>query len=66
MVTKGICDKAKELDTVHHQPQEKLCVPSYNEKAQILALLPDSWSRQKTSKEFNVSDILFASSKNET
>ena len=65
-VTKHICEKAKELDTLYNQLKEKLSIPSYNEKVQFLALLPNSWSRQKTSEEFNVSDIKFAISKNKT
>ena len=42
----------------HDAMMEKLKTPSYPEKIQILALIPEKWSREYTSKLFDVSEYL--------
>ena len=46
------------LDEHHKQLKEKLQVCGYSEKLQMLILLPDTWSQEKISKNFNVSEYL--------
>ena len=50
--------KAAELERPHDAMMEKLKTPSYPEKIQILALIPEKWSREYTSKLFDVSEYL--------
>ena len=48
--------KAAELDRLHAAMREKLKIASYPEKIQILTLVPDKWSREYASKQFDVSE----------
>jgi len=55
------CDaqsKAAELERLHAAMREKLKIASYPEKIQILTLIPDKWSREYASKQFDVSEYL--------
>ena len=47
--------KANDLDKLVELMKEKLKVSNKREKIQILTLTPESWSLQKTMKEFKVS-----------
>lgn len=47
-----------EYEKLINKLKEKCKVASKDEKVKILSLLPDSWSRHKISKEFNVSEYL--------
>ena len=47
--------KANDLDKLVVLIKEKLNVSNKREKIQILTLKPESWSLQKTAKEFKVS-----------
>ena len=47
--------KANDLDKLVELMKEKLKVSNKREKIQILTLTPESWSLQKTVKEFKVS-----------
>ena len=50
--------KAAELERLHAAMREKLKIASYPEKIQILTLIPDKWSREYASKQFDVSVYL--------
>ena len=50
--------KAAELEQLHAALREKLKIASYPEKIQIVTLIPDKWSREYTSKQFDVSECL--------
>ena len=50
--------KAAELERLHDAMREKLKTASYPEKIQILTLIPDKWSREYASKQFNVREYL--------
>lgn len=47
-----------EYEKLISKLKEKSKVANKNEKVKIISLLPDSWSRSKISKEFNVSEYL--------
>lgn len=47
-----------EYEILISKLKEKCKVANKNEKVKIISLLPDSWSRSKISKEFNVSEHL--------
>ena len=53
-----IHDKAIALDELHEQLKEKSQVCGYSEKLQILTLVPNTWSLEKISKDFDVSEYL--------
>ena len=50
--------KAAELEQLHDAIREKLKTASYSEKIQILTLIPDKWSQEYASKQFDVSEYL--------
>ena len=50
--------KAAELEWLHNAMREKLKTALYLGKIQILMLIPDKWSREYTSKQFDVSEYL--------
>ena len=47
-----------ELERLYDAMREKLKTASYPEKIQILTLIPDKWSREYASKQFDVSEYL--------
>ena len=49
-------DKAIALDELEKQLNEKLKVCGYQEKLQILTLVPDTWSGEYISKDFDASE----------
>ena len=51
-------EKLNDLVRFHEAMQEKLKIASYSEKIQILALVPDKWSRMYFSEYFNVFEYL--------
>ena len=57
-VTDDVQRKAAELERLHDAMREKLKTASYPEKIQILTLVPDKWSCEYASKQFNVSEYL--------
>ena len=50
--------KAAELERLHDAMREKLKTASCPEKIQILTLIPDKWSREYASKQFDVREYL--------
>ena len=50
--------KAAELERLHNVMREKLKTASYPEKIEILTLIPDKWSREYASKQFDVGEYL--------
>ena len=50
--------KAAELERLHNVMREKLKTASYPEKIEILTLIPDKWSRDYASKQFDVGEYL--------
>ena len=50
--------KAAELEKLHDAMRAKLKTALYPEKIQILTLIPDRWSREYASKQFDVSKYL--------
>ena len=46
-------EKVSELVRLHRAMQEKLKTASYSQEIQILALLPDKWSRMYCLEYFN-------------
>lgn len=54
----GNCTKCSDFDKLVDLLIEKCKVSSRKEKIQLLTLVPDSWSKQKTQKIFGVSEYL--------
>ena len=50
--------KAAELEQLHDNMREKLKTALYLEKIQMLTLIPEKWSQQNASKQFDVSEYL--------
>ena len=50
--------KAAELEQLHDAIREKLKTALYSENIQILTLIPDKWSQEYASKQFDVSKYL--------
>ena len=55
-------EKALELDKLHFLLKEKISSATRREKIKLLTLAPDSWSRERTAKFFNVSEYLVRTS----
>ena len=56
--TRVDCSKCNDLDKLVVLIKEKLLVFSLNEKVKLLTLTPESWTIEKTMKEFEVSKYL--------
>ena len=50
--------QAAELEQLHDNMRGKLKTALYIEKIQMLTLIPDKWSQQYASKQFDVSEYL--------
>ncbi|XP_049777645.1 uncharacterized protein LOC126175133 [Schistocerca cancellata] len=55
---KSVVEKAKDFDVMISLMKEKISSVGRSRKIQILTLAPDSWSRNKVMKEFNVSEYM--------
>ena len=51
-------EKVNDLVRLHEAMQEELKTALYSEQIQILALVPDQWSRMYCSEYFNVFEYL--------
>ena len=56
-------EKAMELDKLHFLLKEKISSATRRDKIKLLTLAPDSWSRERTAKFFNVSEYLVRTSR---
>ena len=57
-VTHDMITKANDLDKLMEQIRDKVSIAPYNEKMQILTLIPESWTIKKASCYFKVSEYL--------
>ena len=57
-----IKEKLNDLSRLHKAMHEKIKQASYSEQIQILALVPNKWSRMYCSKYFNVFEYLVSTS----
>ena len=56
-------EKAMELNKLHFLLKEKISSATRRDKIKLLTLAPDSWSRERTAKFFNVSEYLVRTSR---